>query len=303
MVSHARPWIGCGLFILCALPAVNAAAPSSASSVSDLDFDDRDKLAKHYVVFPSDRPECPTHRLDTGETAAGHGFAARAVDGDLLARVFPHRGTGSSYLGRKHRGSDLEIPAGLEDDRCLAACLERGTDIAVAGHTMPLFHYAAAVDDGSAQERRSDFDEWLKETCRKMEVCFVNYATKTPLEVFWLADDGRRVKQFDLEYGERQTRCFRSFVGHTFEALDEATDFYQQTTIEHITTMAFGTSPPSSSQRFEGLHEVERTVKNALDEEWKKHNVVQRTFSSLGFSKGKLPLDVFASMGAFYYNN
>lgn len=40
-----------------------------------------------------------------------------------------------------------------------------------------------------------------------------------------------------------------------------------------------------------------------LENEWTRHNVVKRTFSPLGFQKGRLPNDVFASMGAFYYNN
>ena len=40
-----------------------------------------------------------------------------------------------------------------------------------------------------------------------------------------------------------------------------------------------------------------------LHNEWRRHNRVTRTFSELGFKKGRLPDDLFASMGAFYYNN
>ena len=38
-------------------------------------------------------------------------------------------------------------------------------------------------------------------------------------------------------------------------------------------------------------------------EEWRKHTEGERTFSSLGFAKGALPRDLFASMASFYYNN
>lgn len=48
---------------------------------------------------------------------------------------------------------------------------------------------------------------------------------------------------------------------------------------------------------------VEKHVKRALDSEWKRHKVVKRTFSALAFDKGRLPDDMFASLGSYYYNN
>ena len=194
----------------------------------------------------------------------------------------------------------------------MAACLEKGTDRRVAGHTMPHFHYASELGPEPATKFRekSNLDHWFTTSCRQMETCFINYAVRErPLEVFWIDtnnnnnNNNSRKKQFDLEYSERKTRCFHSFIGHQFEIVDEPSGFYERVTIEHTTTTAFGTSPPSSSQRFDGIHEVERTVKQALDMEWRKHKEVQRTFSSLGFAKGKLPDDVFANMAAFYHNN
>ena len=64
---------------------------------------------------------------------------------------------------------------------------------------------------------------------------------------------------------------------------------------------SFGSSPPSDTRDED--HDYTSEIYDALDEEWRRHNRVQRTFSPLGFKKGKLPRDVFASMGAFYYNN
>jgi hypothetical protein len=40
-----------------------------------------------------------------------------------------------------------------------------------------------------------------------------------------------------------------------------------------------------------------------MDGEWMKHLNVRRTFSALGFAKGRLPNDIFGSMRSFYYNN
>lgn len=138
-----------------------------------------------------------------------------------------------------------------------------------------------------------------------MEVCFINYAVKDrPLEIFWLDHrNNSKKKQFDLGYSERATRCFSSFLGHEFAAIDKESGFYEKIVIEYHTSFAFGISPPSSSQRFDDIEQVEEKVKHALDVEWQKHQMVPRTFSSLGFAKGHLPYDVFANMGAFYYNN
>jgi hypothetical protein len=48
---------------------------------------------------------------------------------------------------------------------------------------------------------------------------------------------------------------------------------------------------------------VEDEVSRTLRGEWTRHLRVKRTFSPLGFSKGRLPDDMFASLGAYYYNN
>jgi len=284
----------CGTGLLVSAYAGNEFVADSIED--DFDFDENDKLASHYIVFPADRPDCPTYKHNPGTN-----YKASQVDGDALDTIFPHYGTGESYLGRDEE-VEIELEEDEEDDRCLAACLEIGTDISVAGHTMPHYHYHGLME-GTAAERQADFKHWFHTKCVKMEVCFINYAVERPLGIFWVNPNGTRQKQFDLDYSEQRTRCFTSYVGHQFEAVDDESGFYQLVTVKHITTMAFGESPPSSAQKFDGKDEVEENVKTALAMEWRKHNRVKRTFSSLGFAKGRLPDDVFANMAAFYYNN
>lgn len=266
------------------------------SSIQDaLEFDENNKVESHYVVFPAGRSDCPTNDWDPGQY-----FTALPLEGDALSLVFPHYGTGELYLGRDEEN---ELPEGEKDNRCLAACIEKGTDIAVAGHTMPNYHYYGP-NDASFMEKKSDFENWFHQSCNKMEVCLINYAVRErPLQIYWISRNGQRHKQFDLEWSERKTRCFHSYAGHEFEAIDEESGYLEKVRIEHITTLAFGTSPPSSSQRFDGREELVDNVKVALAHEWHKHKGVERTFSSLGFAKGRLPDDVFANMAAFYYNN
>jgi hypothetical protein len=307
--------------------------PAVVSTIADeLLFDVHKKLAHHYVVFPVNRPDCPTWLWESGRALPGYGYTPHPVDGDALVKVFPHYGMGKSHLSLEDDDDDDDDENDLDDydgyndmdenddnddddvedenhnfydqkvvdERCMAACLEKGTDIRLAGHTMPNFHFVTDLGD------RSGFHKWFREECGKVEVCFINYTVKErPLEVFWVNPRGgkRSHRQVVLNYGDSGTQCFHTYIGHEFEAIDEESEFYEKVTIQHTTTHAFGSWKPSSPEKFEAIHELEQNVRNALNHEWKKHQKVKRTFSSLGFAKGRLPDDVFATMGAFYYNN
>mmetsp|Transcript_10711 Transcript_10711/g.21554 ORF Transcript_10711/g.21554 Transcript_10711/m.21554 type:complete len:644 (+) Transcript_10711:3-1934(+) len=281
-------------------------APSKLPVVSsirdDLEYDENGKLASHHVVFPANRPDCGTSSWEDGTETPGYGFTARPLEGDAFAKVFEDKDTedidNDDDLYKTIKNQD-----NFKDNVCRAACLEKGTDIGVAGHTMPRFHYRSW--SGNPKQEKSRFERWFRDSCIRVEVCFINYVVKErPLAIYWVdPKTGKQKKQVDLMYSESKTNCFHSFLGHEFVAIDEKTDFYESITIDHITTKAFGTSPPSSSQKFDGVEQLEATVKRTLDHEWSRHQMVERTFSSLGFSKGRLPDDVFANMGSFYYNN
>lgn len=275
--------------------AQQATTKNSYSSIEeDFDYDENDKLAKYYMVFPANKPNC---RI-AADMKPDDGFDFAEVEGDALQRIFP------DY-----------VPDGT-DRRCLAACLEKGTDKSLTGYTMPYLHFESPGPLLTAIDKQL-FDEWYLKPCRRQEVCFINYQSRRPLHMYWIPpeqvnsprDDNLDNKrpQAELVYGERKTHCFFSYIGHVFDVYgfdaEGGIDFYERIVVGHTSTRAFGTSPPSSSQKINDLHTLEQRIKGALTTEWSKHFDVKRTFSSLGFSKGRLPNDVFASMGAFYYNN
>ena len=280
---------------------------SFTSIENDFKYDENNKLASYYIVYPANRPDC-TYTANLHGTTPHIGFIAAALEGAALERVFPEYSTDGT------------------DKRCLAACLEKGTDISIAGYTMPHFHFEASRPPATDKDY-DRFEQWYSMSCRRVEVCLINYASrKSPLHVYWIDpsnvglprddDVSKKREQAVLQYGERKTNCFHSYIGHVFEAYgidrnyetdEEVVNFYERIVIGHTTTKAFGTSPPSGSSdktdRFTNKNELEVEVKRTLQTEWTKHKTVERTFSSLGFSVGRLPNDVFASMGSFYYNN
>lgn len=257
----------CSNFLALLATASLAAASNVVTNVqNDLEYDENGKLTHHYLLYPADNKACPAASFNPG-----YGFEARPVDGEALQAVFP----------------------GYEGVGCRAVCVERGTDRSVAHAVMP-----HKTNNDSAE----NFGPWFEETCRRVELCLMNYHSReTPLKLFWIDPSGGEKLHMEIEYGERKTRCFTSFIGHVFEARDGETDkLVERFSVEYVLSRGIGESPPSGNPQG---HNIDAEIETTLHKEWEKHKNIKRTFSPLGFKKSRLPQDVFAMMGAFYYNN
>jgi len=253
---------------------------------SDLEYDENQKLKSNILLY-TDNPACtvelglPMFFSKSDYSNYFEGYATLSGS-DAEARVFPGKS------------------AAATSPFCRAVCLARGTDRAVADAVMPTRKFDSAGPKA--------FEAWFRQECARVEVCFMNYASRErPLKTYWLdpqKEGGGRVHHMDIKYGEPNTKCFHTFLGHKFEAAvvgdDGEEEVIEQITIQHVTVKAFGESPPSDDP---GQHSFDKEIELTLMEEWRRHNRITRTFSPLGFKKGKLPRDVFADMGAFYYNN
>uniref|UniRef100_A0A7S3P4Q4 Uncharacterized protein n=1 Tax=Amphora coffeiformis TaxID=265554 RepID=A0A7S3P4Q4_9STRA len=110
-----------------------------------------------------------------------------------------------------------------------------------------------------------------------------------------------------LEYGPQAMKCFKAFLGHEFVAETAAGEPVEDVvTIEFSTVRTFG-QPLSPHLKQSSYHMTGRNFDQEiiarLQSEWNRQQQITRTFSPLGFAKTRLPDDVFASLGAFYYNN
>jgi len=251
-----------------------------SSLETELPFDGNGHLAKYQLVFPSAdvAKHCPV--LDTQHMA----IDLVALTGEALDQVFP------DYQPDK--------------DECSVACLERGVERSLAAYPMPHKRFT-----GNKNNQRA-FDDWFTEQCSAVEVCFMNYYDADhDLKVYWVPPPDLQERVQDtlvlngvLKYGEENTRCIFSHLGHEFQIRNTADNtIIQNVTIEYPMTIAFGTNP--RHQEMIVPNQFDNLIKSSLWSEWEKHTIPKRTFSTLGFSHGKLPKDVFGSMGAFYYNN
>jgi hypothetical protein len=256
-------------------------APLVHSIQDDLSYDENNKLRSHYLVYPafaSDDCEPVTFDGTSGP------FEVRGLTGKALYDVF-----GSS----------------VAPTDCRAACIERGTDKAVAHAVMPHKFYNSETDDKDAEDDtpQKDFYDWFENTCSNVETCLMNYYdTEHFIQTFWFPLDGSaKQEHIKIEYGNQNTRCFKTWIGHKFQVTDHTgTVVIDEFTIDFALVKGFGESPPSDTV---DARDFDQEIMESLDSEWSRHNRVTRTFSPLGFAKGRLPPDVFASMGAFFYNN
>ena len=120
------------------------------------------------------------------------------------------------------------------------------------------------------------------------------------LSLFWInPENNDRIHNGKLEYGEQKTHWMKSSLGHTFEVLDEeANVVLGRFTLRHDSYFVIG---HTKAQNFE--RDVAVQVEETFVGEWERSRKVTRTFTELGFSKGKLPQDLWGSMSAYYYNN
>ena len=152
--------------------------------------------------------------------------------------------------------------------------------------------------------RLSDF--LTSDSCGKVEYGFVNYHDN-PIKMYWINQNTNdKIYNQELGKGERNTAFITTFVGHKFEFYDSEPneDALQNERILELTVGNHGIiGIKNHDQPHVPKEDVVEEVKRTLNNEWRRHLRVKRTFSSLGFDKGKLPDDLFASLGSYYYNN
>jgi len=259
--------------------------PVIQSIAGDLSFDGHNRLSKTAFVYDASNPACEDMvKSDLKEHFLNHPAEMERIQ----------------WAGLEGHAFDQVLgPYQTENSGCMAACIERGTDRDLAGYVMPGFVYDSAI--------KKSLSGWFSETCSRKEVCLMNYhSVEHPLSIYWKNFDGEFQHLMNIPYGNQNTVCFHSFLGHEFSARDDSTDPANPKeigtlTVEFVTVKAWGESPPSDERA--PSHDFDAEIETTLQAEWIRHHKIKRTFSPLGFKKWKLPNDVYASIGAFYYNN
>ena len=220
--------------------------------------------------------------------------------------------TVNSTLSIVHLRPDLKnffYETDLFTGECTAVCLVPGTKRSLLQHPLPERIFRSTDHRGNSTA--TAVSAWLWESCLRAEVGFVNQGSEDA-EIYWISssgmsspsnEEGSRVFSGDLLPGERNTRWLQSFLGHAFVVLSSSSKAELAAfTVRHDSFFVVGTPPPIAVP-LPFLDSLEERVEVTLESEWEKSRRVTRTFTGLGFAKGRLPLDLYSSMSAHHYNN
>lgn len=171
---------------------------------------------------------------------------------------------------------------------CIAVALERGTAEEHLKNVMPHMQFSGLTG----------ISEWLSDI-RKSEIGFMHFFDHS-VSIYYV-DGSRHVKLTSIESGERNMFWSQSYLGHKFAVRDDVSDeLLAEIDNEYNSFHVLGT-PPTNGVR--PMPREKEEVKRTFDREFHGASEVKRTFTRLGFNKGKLPRDLYASMFAYYYNN
>ena len=287
------------LSVLAVVTRQSVHAAPTITSLSELEFNEDDRLASHYFAYPAGK--C-AELIDSSKSINDgqwlHKFVA--LDGEAYSAVFGHLEGIDASAG---------VPTDVNDFHdCVATCLERGTLQSVVARPLPHRYWKhGEVQDEKEIKNVDTLDQFLtSDACGMVEYGFVSYH-ENPVKMYWINErTGEKVPNQDLGVGERETSFITTYIGHKFQIYDSepnedplTNEMLVELTIQNHGVLGIKNHEQPPMNREGVAEEVSRT----LNSEWKRHLQIKRTFSSLGYDKGRLPDDLYASLGAYYYNN
>jgi len=275
-----------------------AEAAPIISNLNDLPYNSDNRLAKHIFAYPTGK--CAT--LINEETSIhdgqwGHTFME--LDGEAYTSVFGHL--------------DVDTTKGVPKEAqtfhdCTAVCLEMGTPQSVVARPLPHRYWNKGTkNDEEEIIPVNSIERFLtSDSCGQVEYGFINYHTNI-IKLYWIGNDGKPLFNQDIGVGERETSFITTFIGHTFhfyDSLPNEDDPTQNELMYVLNVESHGVvGIKNHKQPYVHPSGVVKEVERTMESEWKRHLKVKRTFSPLGFDKGRLPDDMYASLSSYYYNN
>jgi hypothetical protein len=237
----------------------------------DLPLDENGRLESHWLLH-TENPSCRELVRKVWVATGDNSLREIAGIDDKLARdIF---------------GEDFDI------NGCSMACLERGSSFEMMTHIFP--------EQKLIQAANVDMVQGFLRQCQKVELGFISYH-QNPLMIYWIdIRTGERVEVGTVNQMERNTAWQGTTLGHTFHLVDTLTDeLVGQYTAEYNALVVINGPGISGLQNMDVVDEIKET----LAMEFGRSKSVRRTFTELGFAKGRLPNDLWNSIQTYYYNN
>jgi hypothetical protein len=250
------------------------------TDISSFELDENNRLMDHWIVY-SDHKDCKaTVEIMWRRGRYEYRRAASIMTGSSLNKIF--------ISNENETVSDINN----DSTTCNIACLTKGTPGDLI--SSPLYDDVFKIDLSNS---RSIVEAMTK--CQSVEAGFISYHDN-PLTLFWVnIDNGELIDVGKIKRGERFVQWQTTTLGHRFKAIDDITDDIIDEYI--VTENAWYVIGDAGSKTVSLNNTLE--IKNTFVSEWNRSRRVKRTFTELGFEKGRLPDDLWGSISAYYYNN
>lgn len=142
-------------------------------------------------------------------------------------------------------------------------------------------------------------------TIAQVEVGWINFYTphNQALKVYWVNPaNGGETLQADLAWGEPKTHWRTVFLGHKFVVKDPDGKIISEMTATKHEIFVVGKQEPLP-EAWTAQKDRSREIQQTDVYEHKRAARVKRTFTEHGFKKSPVPLAVFGSIRAYYYNS
>ena len=231
----------------------------------------------------SDLSELP---VDTNNHLRNHWLLTTSGCSELLSKV-----SHTEHLVFRKAATMTDELATLFFDTytpCAAVTLEKGTPQHSLAYVMPENKFSGL----------HDLSSWLRDR-RKAEVGIMHFY-ENDMHIYWINLDGKRVQLATIPSGERHTFWTNSFLGHKFDCADSVTGESMGTyLVEQNSFFVLGDPGPQTRP----MPDEDQRIMQTFRGEYQHSLDCKRTFTKLGFNKGRLPKDLFASIESYYYNN
>jgi len=273
-------------------------AAESFDQVSSIPLDEHGNVRDNWFLYPAGA--CASSVEDEWQSVEKGNRKAARVSGDLEHKLFDNEKSrlaiSSSTLG------------------CPVICLNKGVPSGFI--TTPVeYHvysgkrdsikfkaYSSEVEDYMESDMGAEFPlrQWIIEACQRVEIGWTSY-NANPINMFWVAPDGRRLSVGTLESGEKRTVWQVTTLGHVFDLEDAVTgEALPQFVVEYE---GFHVVGDSGSRIGQNVTNPEPDIKVTLDAEWDRAHRVKRTYTEFGFNVGRVPDDLWSSLISYYNNN
>jgi len=257
------------IFLLCSQVII---AHSPLSNIKDLLFDENDHLGQNYLLYPND-PNC--NNMIQSAWATGS-FKLREVK-PVVGYLF------DLFFGEKNNSTE-----------CPAVCLDQGSKKSLLHFVIPEKYFGF---EGVTAVTSQSLQVWMT-NCQRAEIGFINWTPRV-LNIYWLDSNGEKQHVGELGRKEENSVWRDTFLGHHFDVIDLSGTLVASFVVEYSGINVLGDAGTKVNPSWNVTTEIQRTMSH----EWSRAHRVKRTFTKLGFKKGRMPNDLWNSIQSYYYNN